>query len=247
MRTHIVALSGGKDSTAMALRLREVEPETDFTFVCTPTGKELDEMFEHWRGLGELLGKPLLPVLPPRGFDALIEAYHMLPNARMRWCTRELKIQPMKAYLFAHAPCVHYVGLRADEEERVGIYGEMKGVEQRYPLREWGWGLSAVLNYLTEQGVSIPQRTDCDCCFFQTIAEWYLLWTRHPERYEAAAAKERFTGHTWRSKSRDTWPASLDLLRAEFESGRPIPNLEKHLQMRLSVTDRRHMCRACQL
>jgi tRNA(Ile)-lysidine synthase TilS/MesJ len=33
---HIVALSGGKDSTAMALRLAEVEP-LDYEFVITPT------------------------------------------------------------------------------------------------------------------------------------------------------------------------------------------------------------------
>ena len=55
---HIVALSGGKDSTAMALRLAEVEPK-DYQFVITPTGDELPEMYEHWRLLGDLLGEPV--------------------------------------------------------------------------------------------------------------------------------------------------------------------------------------------
>lgn len=36
---HVVALSGGKDSTALALRLAETEPR-DYTYVCTPTGDE---------------------------------------------------------------------------------------------------------------------------------------------------------------------------------------------------------------
>jgi tRNA(Ile)-lysidine synthase TilS/MesJ len=40
---HIVALSGGKDSVAMALRLVEVEPR-DYLYVCTPTGNELHPM-----------------------------------------------------------------------------------------------------------------------------------------------------------------------------------------------------------
>ena len=57
----IVALSGGKDSTAMALRLAEIEPAA-YTYVITPTGNELPEMFAHWRRLGELLGSPLVPV-----------------------------------------------------------------------------------------------------------------------------------------------------------------------------------------
>lgn len=53
---HVVALSGGKDSTAMALRLRELNPDVDYVYVCTPTGNELPEMWEHWRKLGQLLG-----------------------------------------------------------------------------------------------------------------------------------------------------------------------------------------------
>ena len=47
---HIVALSGGKDSTAMTLRLAKVEPR-DYRYVITPTGDELPEMYDHWRGL----------------------------------------------------------------------------------------------------------------------------------------------------------------------------------------------------
>lgn len=36
---HIIGLSGGKDSTCMALRLLEVEPDTDFQYLITPTGR----------------------------------------------------------------------------------------------------------------------------------------------------------------------------------------------------------------
>lgn len=40
MTTHVVGLSGGKDSTAMALRLRELNPDTPYTYIITPTGDE---------------------------------------------------------------------------------------------------------------------------------------------------------------------------------------------------------------
>ena len=49
---HVVALSGGKDSTALALRLAEIEPR-EYIYVCTPTGNEPPEMFAHWK-FGEL-------------------------------------------------------------------------------------------------------------------------------------------------------------------------------------------------
>lgn len=246
---HIVALSGGKDSTAMALRLREIEPETEFLFVCTPTGRELPEMFAHWKLLSCLLDSPIVPIMAQRGFQSRLEAYQTIPNHRIRWCTRELKIEPFKAFLFASAPAVAYVGLRSDEEERQGaVYGQVDGITQRYPLREWGWSINDVYDYLDGKGIVIPKRSDCDCCFFQTIAEWWLLWRLHPDRYAWAEAQETVTGHTWRSESRDSWPAPLAELRAEFETRkRKIPNLAKHLQGRLASTDRGEMCRACSM
>ena len=126
--THVVALSGGKDSTAMALRLAEVEPGP-YTYVCTPTGNELPEMFEHWLRLGKMLGSPVVPVMASSLADR-IEHYGSLPNWRMRWCTRELKIEPFAQWLTAHAPAVAYVGLRADEEPRPGVNYEAPGISR---------------------------------------------------------------------------------------------------------------------
>lgn len=117
---HVVALSGGKDSTAMALRLAEVEPR-DYIYVCTPTGDELPEMFAHWRKLSKLLGKPLLPITADTTLQGLIERQKALPNWRQRWCTRMLKIEPYEAWLVKNAPAISYVGLRADEESRGGM------------------------------------------------------------------------------------------------------------------------------
>lgn len=217
---HIVALSGGKDSTAMALRLAEVEPDVERIYVCTPTGNELPEMFAHWRHLGELLGTCIIPVVAD-SLEAAITRQKALPNWRQRWCTRILKIEPFMAFLAAQAPAVAYVGLRADEEGRSGVdYSTVPGCTVRYPLREWGWGLGDVQNYLADRGVTIPKRTDCGVCFFQRIGQWFDLWAENPDAYAEGERWERLTGHTFRSPGRDTWPASLRDLRSEFERGR---------------------------
>ena len=99
--THAVALSGGKDSTALALRLHELNPGTPYAYVCTPTGDELPEMEAHWRRLEELLGTPLTRIAHPLGLNGLIERMGALPNWRQRWCTRILKIAPYAAWLAA--------------------------------------------------------------------------------------------------------------------------------------------------
>lgn len=231
---HIVALSGGKDSSALALRLVEVEPR-DYEFVCTPTGDEPEEMIQHWLTLGRLLGKPLQPLLTGVSLDSLIHKFNALPNWRQRWCTRILKIEPFQQYVTANQPATLYVGIRADEEDREGVEYEQT---QRRPLVEWGWDKARVLSYLVERGVVIPERTDCELCFFQTLGEWHKLWLNKPAKFSRGEALEAKTGHTFRSPSRDTHSAALAGLRKEFEAGY-VP------KERASMDARPMMCSTC--
>lgn len=219
----IVALSGGKDSTAMALRLAEIEPE-NYEFVITPTGRELPPVKEHWERLEQLLEKPLVRIPAPSMVELIVK-YKAIPNWRMRWCTREIKIEPFMEFASKAAPAMAYVGIRADEvigsDAREGTnWNGVSGVIQDFPLVRWGWGIQRVLRYLRERDVTVPIRTDCDLCFFQRLIEWFELWRDWPDRYQEAEAYEVYTGHTFRSEQRDSWAASLTLLRKEFESGR---------------------------
>lgn len=242
---HIVALSGGKDSTAMALRLSEVEPN-DYVYVCTPTGNELPEMIDHWVRLGEILGTRITPVTTGHSLQSLIRKQNALPNYRMRWCTRMLKIAPFQAYLLANSPAVSYVGIRADEAVgREGVdHGQIEGVTNRFPMVEWGWSEIDVWSYLKDRDVDIPQRTDCAMCFYQRLGEWWRLWKHYPDQYREAEKYEKLTGHTLRSKDRDTWPASLNDMRVEFESGR-VPGGADQMTLDLGVSTRNRMCSVC--
>lgn len=214
---HVVGLSGGKDSTCLALALREREPR-DYEYVCTPTGNELPELFDHLGRLEVLLEQPIKRLGIGESLFDLCREQQMLPNFRARWCTRMLKIEPTIEYLQSlPEDSVLYVGLRADEEERRGIYGEDINID--FPFRRWGWNLEVVWRYLWERDIRIPRRTDCAQCFYQRIGEWWNLWKDHPEQFEAGAAIEEELGHTFRTDGRDTWPTSLRDLGAVFASG----------------------------
>lgn len=241
---HVVCLSGGKDSTALALRLAEVEPR-EYEYLITPTGNELPMMIDHWKRLAELLGKPLTVRTTGQGLVAVIKKNGVIPNHAIRWCTRTLKIEVAQMYFAVNTPCVSYVGLRADEDETVrrGMYGEIEGLTKRYPLREWRWKLKDVLAYLESKQVSIPARTDCALCFHQRIGEWWNLWRDYPAYFKQGEELEIETGHTFRSPERDSWPAALQELRAEFEKGRR-PHGAGQLNL---FEDRSGMCRACTL
>ncbi len=228
----------------MALRLVEAEPD-DYLFCITPTGRELPEMIEHWNRMECSLGSKLIRVPGPTLLER-IKAYKTLPNFRLRYCTREVKIEPFIAFAASKAPAVCYVGIRADEaEDREGTNWQgVEGVTQNLPLVRWGWGLSKVKDYLRQKNIVVPKRTDCDLCYHQQIGEWWRLWRDHKDRWQEIEALEIWTGHTLRSEQRDSWPASLVELRKKFEQGY-IPRGAAQIDMALDLNDRPTMCAWC--
>lgn len=215
-----VAFSGGKDSTAMAYRLAETGEQ--FALIFTPTGNELPEVRQHvdrvTRDLGVKLYTPA-----NRGLEFWIREHEALPNNRQRWCTRQIKVEPCAAFLSLRPGSTLLVGLRADEESRAGA--TYSGINRRFPMQEWGWKLADVLGYLSARGICVPARTDCAWCYDQRLGDWWRLWRERPDLWAKAERIERRIGMlrgkpcSFRSPSRDTWPAPLVHLRARFEAG----------------------------
>jgi hypothetical protein len=228
----VVAFSGGKDSTATALLMHE--RGEDFELLFTPTANELPALADHMSRVVAHVGKPL--ILPPnRSLGDWIDHFNALPNNRQRWCTRLIKIEPCIAYLKKNPGTVLCVGLRVDEEARQGLYGDH--ATYRYPLREAGMDLSGVLA-LCERFDLLPQfRTDCAVCPYQRLIEWWMLWRGHRDLWMQGEAWEAKTGHTFRSPSRDSWPAAMKDMRTKFEAGE-VPKRS---------VPRERACRVCSL
>jgi len=242
---HVVGISGGKDSVALATALQIREPRP-YTFVMTPTGDELPEMIAHIVKVERILGQPVVR-LTNGTLASVIEQNNMLPNFRARFCTRILKLRPYGKFMAEAAPAISYIGLRADEDEREGARpggdyaAQNTKVTQDFPFQRWGWDIDAVWAWLDALGIAIPERTDCARCPYQKLGEWYVLWRDHRAIYFSAEADERKYSHTFRSQQRDSWPASLTELRLMFEAGKKP---ETSLRM---MESRKGMCRACSL
>lgn len=235
-----VAFSGGDDSTAMALRMAELGE--DFVLLFTPAGNELPPLFAHVHDVSAMTGKTLIQ--PPNlSLAHWIRHHEALPSWRMRWCTRQIKIEPCIAWLCRHPGTTLCIGLRSDEETREGLYGDY--ATYRYPLREWGWNDADVHAYNRSRGVDVPKRTNCALCYDQRLSEWWELWKEHPDEWAAGEQFEAMTGHTFRSSGRDTWPAALKELRAEFERGKVPRDVDLNMGLFDDTTKRR--CRVCSL
>ena len=222
----------------MAYRMKE-QGEL-FSLLFTATGRELPELHAHIARVVADLGVELITP-PGPSLISLIEEYNTLPSFHLRFCTRQTKIVPCIAYLRRNPGSTLCVGLRADEDTRVGLYGDY--ANYRYPLREWGMDQAAVWAYLRNKGIKVPKRTDCDFCPFQRLYEWHDLWREHPENYASSEALEAKTGHTFRSAQRDTWPAALKDMRVRFEAG-DVPK-RRRLHVTQGEDTGQQACRVC--
>lgn len=191
---HILSLSGGKDSAALAIYMRDRVLEMEYVF--HDTEKELPETYEYLDRLAALLGKKIHYTRPDYSFDKWLEVYGgMIPSNQRRWCTRMLKLKPFEDFV-GDEPVINYVGLRADEE-REGYISHKSNIKAVYPFREDGLVRADIIRILEENGLGLPTftkwgrtRSGCFFCFYQQKIEWVRLKEKYPEKFEEAKQYE---------------------------------------------------------
>ncbi len=208
---HILGLSGGKDSAALAVYMKDKVSQMEYVFC--DTQKELPETYEFLARLEAYLGKPIVRLNDERGFDHWLQVYNnYLPSSRMRWCTRQLKLKPFEKYVGTE-PVVSYVGIRADED-REGYISTKPNIKARFPFKEDGLVHADILRLLEEAGLGLPEyykwrtRSGCYFCFFQRKAEWAGLLEHHPDLFEEAKKYEKTDPETG---DRYTWQQAESL------------------------------------
>ena len=192
---HICGISGGKDSSALAVYLKDQVPDMEY-FFCD-TGAELPETYEFLARLEVILGKPITRLNADRGFDHWFEIFRgALPSPQMRWCTKNMKIKPLEKWI-GDDPAVSYVAIRSDESNRKGYISTKPNIESRFPFIDDGIDHAGVMRILDDAGIGLPKyyewrtRSGCYFCFYQRKAEWIGLADRHPDLFERAVAIEQ--------------------------------------------------------
>jgi hypothetical protein len=199
---HVLGLSGGRDSAALAVYMRQHHPDIEIEYFFTDTGKELPEVYEYLGRLEGFLGQRIRKLNPDRDFDFWLKQYNdFLPSAQTRWCTRQLKLRPFEQWvrpLLEEGKKIYsYVAIRGDEEYREGYSSKDENLIIKLPFKEAGIDKAGVLDILEGAGLGLPHyyswrtRSGCTFCFFQQKIEWVRLMERHPEAFEEAKAYEK--------------------------------------------------------
>jgi len=199
---HVLGLSGGKDSAALAIYLRQTAPQLAIDYFFTDTGKELPEVYEFLGKLEGFLGKRICRLNPDRTFDFWLKQYgNFLPSPQTRWCTRQLKLLPfrqwIRPWLASGDEVISYVAIRSDEDHREGYTSTHDHLKVEMPFRTAGIDRARVVDILEASGIGFPRyyqwrsRSGCTFCFFQQKIEWVRLSRKHPDAFEEAKQYEK--------------------------------------------------------
>jgi 3'-phosphoadenosine 5'-phosphosulfate sulfotransferase (PAPS reductase)/FAD synthetase len=232
---HILGLSGGKDSSALAVFMRDKVPEMEYVFC--DTEKELQETYDYLAKLEAFLNKPIKRLKHEQGigFDDLLKMRNgFLPSPQMRWCTDYLKIKPFEKYV-GNAPVINYVGIRADEQHRKGYISHKPNIISRFPFIESNIRQADVSRILEDAGLGLPSyyewrsRSGCFFCFFQQRREWVGLLETHPDLFRQAMEYERTDPKTG---ERYTWVQGESL--EELAKPERIAQIKEEYERRLA-------------
>jgi hypothetical protein len=198
---HVLGLSGGRDSAALAVYMKTHRPDLPVEYFFTDTGSELPEVYTYLQQLQAYLGKAIEYLNPGRDFAHYLERYnHFLPSVQQRWCTRQLKLRPFEEWLRpsleAGERVISYVAIRADED-RSGYRADTTGIEVSFPFQDDKIDKAGVIRILRDSGLGLPayyrwrSRSGCTFCFFQQKIEWVRLREEHPREFDAARDLEK--------------------------------------------------------
>lgn len=262
---HILSLSGGKDSSALAIYLKDRIPNLEYVFC--DTNKELDETYDYLDKLEVYLGRKIVRLVFDGGdFDDLLDIYNgFLPSPQSRWCTKNLKIFPFEKYI-GDDKCYSYIGIRADEAGRIGYISTKSNIIPKYPFVEEGITKDDVARILDESGLGFPDyynwrsRSGCYFCFFQQKIEWVGLLENHPELFELAKKYEKIdplTGerYTWsqgESLEELQKPERIAQIKENAKRNQNLSKKNSSLAKRLNIIladelDNDNSCLACHL
>jgi 3'-phosphoadenosine 5'-phosphosulfate sulfotransferase (PAPS reductase)/FAD synthetase len=232
---HVLGISGGKDSAALALYMANKNPELSIEYFFTDTGNELPEVYEFLNKLEAVLGKTIKRLNPQKNFEWWLKTYnHFLPSPQQRWCTINLKLVPFEKWVSSFPPedtVYNYVAIRYDERSRKGLQSSDKRLITVLPFVEAGIDKEGVYALLNNSPVKLPKyyewrsRSGCTFCFYQQKIEWVRLLERHPEDFEYAKSLEKnsidhgspFTWSQGESLEELSQPERIESIKKDYE------------------------------
>jgi 3'-phosphoadenosine 5'-phosphosulfate sulfotransferase (PAPS reductase)/FAD synthetase len=211
---HIVSFSGGKDSTAMLLKMVELDMVIDEIIFCD-TGKEFPDLYKHIQKVEKYINRKITVVRGEKTFEEYLSTHvkrngrvgYSFPDWKRRWCTTFLKITPYKRYLkqkYGKSKIIEYIGIAFDEIKRTKKDNGKNRII-KYPLVDWKMTEAESLKYCYEKGFDWNglyekfSRVSCYLCPLSKLGELKIVYKEFPELWQDIRSLDKKSSRRFRS------------------------------------------------
>lgn len=155
---HVLGISGGKDSAALAIYLHKNYPDIDIEYYFCDTGKELKETIQLVKNIEVYLGKKIHLLKANindsfEPFDYYLKSVgNFLPSVQARWCTQKLKLEPFEKFI-GDDLAISYVGIRGDED-REGYISTKQNIQSVFPFRRNIWSIEILMKFFQNENIN---------------------------------------------------------------------------------------------
>ena len=145
---HILGISGGKDSAALSIYMKQKYPQIKIEYYNSDTGCELaetelliDKLEAYLGSIKRLRAAEGSPEANP--FEHFLKASGgFLPSPQARWCTQKMKLAEFEKFV-GDDYAISYVGIRGDED-RDGYISSKPNIQAVFPFRRNIWSLDII-------------------------------------------------------------------------------------------------------
>ena len=154
---HVLGISGGKDSAALAIYMKDKYPDLVIDYYTSDTKCELDETVQLVDRLRSYLGHITTLVAAenspePTPFDHFLKVNGgFLPSVQARWCTQKMKLEEFEKFV-GNEPTISYVGIRGDED-RDGYVSSKPNIQAIFPFRKNIWSTDVIHEILQDKNI----------------------------------------------------------------------------------------------
>lgn len=211
----LISFSGGRTSAYMAYRLKQENPNEDYIIIFCNTGKEMPETLDFVNECDQRWNLNVIWLEYRKGnqyevvnyetasrdgrpFDELIEHKKgFLPNLRMRYCTRNLKIDTIRRYLNdqGFSSWSSHVGIRYDEPRRWAKNNySPEYIDLIHPLVGWKITKKDVMEFWSKQQFDLQINApygNCDGCFLKGKGNIIKIASERPDLLDWWIEKEK--------------------------------------------------------
>ena len=195
---NLVSFGAGQNSTAMIILMKNQGIKID-AVLYSEVGNEMPETYVFLKEFKLWCKKNKIKFVEVKSKYGTIKDYYMknkiIPYRMFRSCTHKFKVIPINKWVRdvygIKQPINMIMGIASDEKHRKDKIRGRKQFSYKFPLIEQDINRDKCIEIIKKEGLSVPVKSGCYFCPFQSKKVWKKLLDVHPDLFNETIEFEK--------------------------------------------------------